>query len=379
MRKFIAIEGLRGWLAWTVVLSHLAQTSGIGPNGLGPALLRLGHCAVFTFMIISGFVITHMIAARPEPYGPYLLRRFMRIFPLFAVTCAIGYVTNDIHARTLSEVAWAADPDFANTVANYANIAQSNHEFFWAHAIAHLTMLHGVISETLLPYSQYAFNSPAWSLSLEWQFYLIAPFAIMLAARPRIIVWVALAIAALEIAYKFGLLGNFSLPSFLPGAAGYFAVGIASRQILPMIRTTIRQPGPIWALLIVLVPLGWAVLPIVIWAVVLTRLVVAPSRAGTPSFMRIQQIAMESRIATYFGSRSYSIYLCHLPIIAVCHALWLGMFPHAQQIPTFFGVSAMAVPLTIIAAELLYRGVERPGIALGSRLARRRAAVAAAT
>jgi peptidoglycan/LPS O-acetylase OafA/YrhL len=65
MGKLVAIEGLRGWLAWTVVFSHLAMTAGIYAKGLGlPAVhadCALGDCT-------------------------YLLHRFMRLFPLFAVT-----------------------------------------------------------------------------------------------------------------------------------------------------------------------------------------------------------------------------------------------------------------------------------------------------
>ena len=260
----------------------------------------------------------------------------------------------------------------------YTSIAQSNHDYFWAHVAAHLTMLHGAISDSVLPYSQYAFNAPAWSLSLEWQFYLVAPLAVMLAGRPRTIVWVALAATALEITYKFDLLGSFRLPSFLPGAVGFFAVGIASRLVLPKILNSVRHPNIIWALLIVLIPVGWAVLPIAVWAIVLTGLALAPSDGGSSLFVRAYRAALESRIATYFGSRSYSIYLCHLPVVSVCLAIWLRMDPDALQVATFFGVSAMAIPLTILVAEFLYRGIERPGIALGSRLARRRKFVATA-
>jgi len=68
----------------------------------------------------------------------------------------------------------------------------------------------------------------------------------------------------------------------------------------------------------------------------------------------------------------------HLPVVSVCLAIWLRMDPDALQVATFFGVSAMAIPLTILVAEFLYRGIERPGIALGSRLARRRKFVATA-
>src|ERR1700746_1845719 len=91
MKKFVAIEGLRGWLAWAVVVCHLVQTSDLYAMGLGPALVQVGLFSVLIFIIVSGFVITHLTIERPEPYGTYLVRRFMRIFPLFAVTCIIGF------------------------------------------------------------------------------------------------------------------------------------------------------------------------------------------------------------------------------------------------------------------------------------------------
>ena len=164
MKKFVAIEGLRGWLAWAVVVCHLVQTSDLYAKGLGPALVQVGLFSVLIFIIISGFVITHLVCERPEPYGSYLLRRAMQIFPLFAVTCIIGYFTNDIHAAALARVSWANAPSTFHVETLYADIARSNHEYLLAHALAHLTMLHGVISNALLPFSQSAFNSPAWSL-----------------------------------------------------------------------------------------------------------------------------------------------------------------------------------------------------------------------
>src|SRR5690242_3337403 len=123
--KFRSIEGLRGWLAWTVVLAHLAFVSNLYARGLGGVLRQLAAPAVFVFIIISGFVITHLLHERSEPYSTYLLRRFMRIFPLFAVTCVIGYFTNDLYADTLSHVSYAGDPSFG-TAAAFADIAHSN-------------------------------------------------------------------------------------------------------------------------------------------------------------------------------------------------------------------------------------------------------------
>ena len=228
MKKFAAIEGMRGWLAWTVVFCHFAPITNM-EKGLGRHLVWAGSYAVLVFIIISGFVITHLVTERSEPYRDYLLRRFMRIFPLFAVTCVIGFFTTNLCAETVSRSPWALDPAFDPALQMFTRWSHTIHDFFWPHVIAHITMLHGAISSNLLPDSPYAFNSPAWSISLEWQFYLIAPAVIMIARRHGAIIWFALLIALLEIAFRHGLFGKFDSPSFLPGAAGYFALGIASR------------------------------------------------------------------------------------------------------------------------------------------------------
>ena len=148
--------------------------------GIGPQLAEAGAGAVIVFMIVSGFVITHLIVERSEPYGVYLLRRFMRLFPVFAITCAVGYFASTFYAATLSRVSWAGDPNFL--LLGLKAVASSEHQFFWSHLFAHLTMLHGMISSDLLPFSLFAFNVPAWSVSLEWQFYLIAPALVSLLA-----------------------------------------------------------------------------------------------------------------------------------------------------------------------------------------------------
>ena len=370
MKKFLAIEGLRGWLAWAVVVCHLVQTSDLYAKGLGPVLVQMGLLSVLIFIIISGFVITHLIVERPEPYGAYLVRRFMRIFPLFAVTCIIGFFTNDIHAAALARVAWANAPSTYHAEKLFADISHSNHEFLLAHALAHLTMLHGVISNAVLPFSQFAFNSPAWSLSLEWQFYVVAPFVLVLVGRRLTLVWFALAIAVLEGAYQVGALGDFRTGSFLPGAAGFFALGIASRLIYPSVTGMIQKPGAILATCLVLLPLcGWDAVPLLIWVLIFVGLILDRSNTEGASFARTYARWLESPAAIYFGSRSYAVYLAHLPIIAVCHWVWLDILPLASRTTTFFGVSAMVIPLTVLTAELLHRAIERPGIAMGARFA----------
>src|SRR5262249_18493741 len=160
--------------------------------------------AVLIFIIISGFVITHLTIERPEPYRIYLLRRFMRIFPLFAVACVMGFLTLDLLTAAMARSAWANDPDIPRQIGVMTSIAESGHKFLVPHVLIHLTMLHGVVSQNLLPWSDQVFDSPAWSLSLEWQFYLLAPLVILLACRPRGVVWLAVITVAAELAYGHG-------------------------------------------------------------------------------------------------------------------------------------------------------------------------------
>jgi len=50
--------------------------------------------------------------------------------------------------------------------------------------LAHLTMLHGAVPDQILPGSSITYLPPAWSISVEWQFYLVAPFLFAFLKRP---------------------------------------------------------------------------------------------------------------------------------------------------------------------------------------------------
>ena len=357
-------------LAWAVVFSHLVYFSDIYTHGFGALISHLGRPAVLIFVIVSGFVITHAIVERPERYRSYLTRRFMRIFPLFAITSAIGYFACDVQVLTLARVAYSGDSDF-DFVPLVNGIASSNHQNLWLHVLAHLTMMHGAISDGALPFSAYAFNIPAWSISLEWQFYVIAPFVLMIIIRHKFLIPAAIALAVIEGAFGARLFGHFYQPSFLPAAATYFAIGIACRLIYPSIAGSTRYPIGIAALIIImLLPIsGVPIASVLVWMLVYLGLIVGREGSSDSFFVQVHRRLWENPVILYFGSRSYSIYLTHIPTITLCHFVWIRLKPLAGPLETFVALSIMTVPVTMIAAELLYRSVERPGIALGSRIA----------
>jgi peptidoglycan/LPS O-acetylase OafA/YrhL len=171
--RFNSIEGLRGWLACLVMINHIGYVSNLPPSILEYLTSIGGANAVRVFMIISGFVIFHLLIEKQEPYPAYLIRRFMRLFPLFAISCIGGYIVSLVTVP--AGVIGADTPFYAET----RDIAVATGQWLGAHIFGHATMLHGIVSHNVLPWSEYAFNVPGWSISLEWQFYLVAPVMLL--------------------------------------------------------------------------------------------------------------------------------------------------------------------------------------------------------
>src|SRR5689334_16724731 len=110
--RFGAINGLRAYAALWVVLDHALRNAGV-TDGPFVATLLDGAKAVRIFIVISGFVITHLILMKSERYDVYLGRRFFRLFPLYFLICVVGYFATGLAVDYANAVSWAADPQWA--------------------------------------------------------------------------------------------------------------------------------------------------------------------------------------------------------------------------------------------------------------------------
>ena len=193
-------------------------------------------------------------------------------------------------------------------------------------------MLHGAISDDVLPFSEYAFNMPAWSVSLEWQFYVIAPFVLAIVMRRKNLFLFAFILVVVEAALlRAHLFGHFSQPSILPAAATYFAIGIACRLTYPVLAGSTRYPIGISALIIImLLPISSVLTaPVLVWMLVYLGLIVGREGDSDTLYAQIHRRVWENPLILYFGSRSYSIYLTHMLTITLCHFLWMKLQPMA--------------------------------------------------
>ncbi|WP_395647899.1 acyltransferase family protein [Terricaulis sp.] len=368
-----AIEGLRAWLAWTVVLSHVIQVCGIDRVVHGFWITQFAASeAVRVFIIISGFVITGVVLARRESWGRFITRRIFRIFPIYLLFLPLGAITMYLAQDAVAFMPWAADPRFTwddSVAATITSVEQRP----LSHVAPHVLLLQGVIPDSVLPKSSQSFLGPAWSLSLEWQFYLLAPLLIWMLRRRLWSAAAVLLVATLAILFRLEVFGHFEQPSLIFGLGHLFVIGIASRLTFDQLKNLQFHGLAVAVACVAIAFLFQSVFAIALW---LAFLALLADQARAPRGRALVHAALwpfQSRIATAFGARSYAVYLAHWPVVQAA-AYFVLSFGALSQWHAFAALGAATLIGTLILAELLHLFIERPMIRLGAAVAEGRAA-----
>ncbi|MFN2476516.1 MAG: acyltransferase family protein [Chthoniobacterales bacterium] len=356
------LEGLRAILAWTVVAAHVLICSGwFGPTINGFSLLsQIAEAAVDVFMLLSGFALTRLLIVEKESFRVYIWRRFLRIVPAYWVALAAAIALNNQLAENLAHLPATLDRDGMIMVCRLAAAR------WWIDVPLHLALLHGFAPSSVLPWGPYTFLGAAWSLSLEWQFYCVAPFALMLAIRNRIGAAVIITVAAISTAFAGPIMAAFS-DAFLPAKIAFFVVGGITYFAVCQVHD--RK----CALMSIAVPLFTLGL---IWSRTSGRLLEA-SFTGTTWLLVIGSVrigrlsafraVLDCRLLQYLGRISYSTYLFHAPVITLVQAViwrWLSPRTTAALMTETFAATAVA---TLCVSAITWRILERPFQRLGQR------------
>lgn len=320
-----------------------------GLRALAVALVVVDHCVpwfpgggvgVNIFFVLSGYLITSLLLGEREStggirLGMFYARRALRLYPALVVMLAVTAVAGGV---ALSSVLIAG---------TYTT---------------NLFMTLGL--RDVSPYGH------TWSLALEEQFYLIWPLLLPLAARlgRRIAVFalVVLAVASatwaqLSVAQVIDSNGSLTVGVFNPlwqahGLLLGCAVAIAIRHRPVRVPAVLAHVGIAVCLVVALaasvtVQRHWAAG----WNLVSefgAAAAIAGLRDGSPGAGRL----LLWRPVQWAGTRSYAIYLWHLPLIIFAGRLGYGL-PGAL----------VAVAVALIAAALSWRFVERPFLRLKRR------------
>ena len=367
MVRFTSLESLRAWMAWWVVVVHAINLAGLRDIPGSLILTKLARLAtgadtaVNVFMILSGFVITHLILAKQEPYRQYIVRRWFRIFPIFLFCLLLALAVQPLYLHMYEASPWVHN--FTQKLTR----AELQNTYFWQHFLMHLAMLHGILPDTIFPYSSSTILAPAWSLSLEWQFYLLAPLILsVLVSRVGGFLVGSLLLLMVLILKVIPL--DWLYPSFLPLAMPHFLIGIGCRMA---IEVKTRPTLIFWGLTIALSASLSDRLAVIIWCIFFA---IALYECGyillnKPAQWIISLIALNPFLAA-LGKWSYSTYLVHIPIFALFvggYATFTGELKQSTAWILIVAAMVFVVPLSWI----LYSVIEKSFINMGSRVATR--------
>jgi peptidoglycan/LPS O-acetylase OafA/YrhL len=354
------LDVVRGLMSWWVVVGHVLAFAGFQENNV-PSMIAVvmhGAYAVNVFMMMSGFVIAKVLADKNESYWVFLTRRFLRIYPGFLVALVVAILARPLYIPIL----------LASRVPlpwHYERIWDAENNHFWPHIFAHLSMLYGVIPESTLRYSGIALLGPAWSMTIEFQYYLVAPLVILIARRFGSKGWVTvIAISGLvSQLFAASLQRNFptSLPTFLP----LFLAGMTSYLIYAQIRE--KEPKVPADILLAGAPLLYLLtgsVPVTIWVFAMALIL---ANGDSPVVSKIKSFLNRPSLL-FLGKMSYSTYLIHYPILWLGKALVACVALHASPPLVALSLFALTTPATLCVSVLLYHFVEKPGIDLGRRL-----------
>ena len=357
------IEVLRAIAVMFTIVEHLNVNIINWPNAAAQTLYDYFHfwSGVDLFFAISGFVIARSLLPTLARCGSaaefvnatlaFWVRRAWRLLP--------------------SAWLWLCLILMASVTVNRSGIFGSFRTNFEGVVAAVLDVANFRVIETF-PQIYYGASSSYWSLSLEEQFYLLFPAVIFLCGRHLPIVLAAGALAQLFLERHSLVLMELRSDALMLGVL----LAIWSRH------PTYRLFEPVF--LRHSAAARWSVLGLLflgLAAVASETSHIASFRVGLVALISAALVLIASydadylmrdgrlkRMLLWIGSRSYAIYLIHLPVMFLAREVWfrLDLTPvHGRG----WILILSPILLTMVLAELNYRWVERPLRARGARLA----------
>ncbi|MEX1001743.1 MAG: acyltransferase [Crocinitomicaceae bacterium] len=354
---FENLDALRFIAAFSVFIFHFfADIKGLYPQLRDqPFFDKLqifadkGSLGVNFFFVLSGFLITYLILhekkyTRRFNLGKFLIRRTLRIWPLYFLVILIGFV---LFPLLFSDYHTTHDPRmYVLFLANFDEIIHGAHD----------------------PIN---FLTAPWSIAVEEQFYLFWGISLFLLFRIRQFKIMHLIVLMYVISFIFRylymdherILYYHTLAVCQDILSGAF-IGLAlfhKKKWLDTLKK-IKQP---WVILIYCIGLTLCLAKNKIFShelIVLERLVLSAFFAfvildqvrGEHSFFKFGKI----KLFNYLGKISYGLYMYHL-IVMYLLLRWLPDFEASNyaMIPIYF-ISSLSI--IILVASMSYYMIERP-------------------
>jgi len=336
---------LRLILAVSVIFSHApAVLPGWWP-------LIGGELAVQIFFMISGFYMSLVLSEKyREADGRVALQRFwlaraVRIYPAYWIVMALTLAYLIAVRAEIFSFAQQLGPVYAAWAAVSNVVLFGLDGLLFAKVADGATTLVDALGRAPVPQPYHLMVvSPAWTLSLELMFYLLAP--VFAGWRTRSIVFLALGSFALRfVAYQAGFDGDPWRYRFFPFELSMFLAGMLAHRAYAAGR--LNTPVFAIALVALLIWYPWIVpvklLGFSVWGSAL--LIIAA--LALPWVFQWRKDSVRDR---QVGEMSYSLYLVHLPILKV-------LSPYLASFPSPMAFTGTALALSFACAMALDRFV----------------------
>jgi len=361
-RRIADIELLRGVAVLFVIIQHAHGNLVSWSNPALDGVFRYFKFdnGVDLFFAISGFVIARSLAPVLAGCGT----------PFDFARATLGFWVRRAWRLLPSAWLWLGVVLAASLLFNRSGLYDSFHTNFEATVAAVLDVANFRF-EALYGSASYGASFPYWSLSLEEQFYLLFPVVIFLSGR-----WLAAVLAVGVLAQLFLVRSPWLMSIRTDALMLGVLIALWSRNETHRLfepRVLARHPAARWAVLTVGLLLLAAISASserITWfrvgaaALICAGLVLVASFDGD-YLMRDGRV---KRALLWVGSRSYALYLVHLPVMYGVRELWLrlGIEPvHGHG----WALVLLALGLMGLLAELNFRLVETPLRRRGARIA----------
>jgi peptidoglycan/LPS O-acetylase OafA/YrhL len=360
-RTYIAeVDELRGIAALLVLFYHSVHQGYASIGGQGwlttsfppVALLYEGHTGVSLFMVLSGFILAKGTFDKPLNYRRFIINRMLRIFPMMV---------------------------FVNVFAMYANKSYT---------------LEGAVAPFLFLYNTpirlndlTQLSATTWAVSVEFQFYLIAPFLFLFVGRRGLLGYVLPALALILAVRLIVFYPSWDTPSELVrithytivGRLGQFLIGIALAYVIDRLREP--KGANAWVLLT-----GSMAVMIAIahtlnsgggfpvwkpWRILEPELEGAAWAGVIAGYAYVRPLRWRpvQRAMVTAGILSFSIYILHWPVLFIFWGLYkeyavgvLGGISGIMMLTTF-----VLLPPILALSALSYSCIEKPFLEMRKR------------
>lgn len=351
-KEIYTLSFLRGISALYVMLAHILIWGGYKGYFPNPKV------AVDVFIFISGFLIATGLDSQKTHLGDFYLKRFFRIAPAYYFTIVIITILYPImrdglaFIQSLDRTQWPVNGIYEATNVKYDlyNIAM------------HISFIFG-FSPT---YSQSSYIGD-WSISLEMQFYLVAPFIFYYFKRTNAIIIIStLAIIISILAKETAPLLKFREQSLLIYKIHIFMFGAVTYEYLKACRFK--------KYVLFIIAIG--IIATQFW---IQRYNVLSNNSSMYLLLTLALMSIKNKIDNVFNNFivgflsqiSYSLYLIHGVFIALSGYVYSLVYPvFKNEVSLLHLMAIITIPMSLICAYCMSRYIEKNGISFSKKLIR---------